>query len=94
VLSFIRNISEITTLYTTEEAHSNGHLVNRIVEKMIVSLNMNNVVISRDNWIKEAEAAEQASSPLTAAAIIANTIHLGVDEEDRLATWSDDADTG
>jgi pre-mRNA-processing factor 6 len=43
-----------------EEAHGNAHLVERIIEKMIASLSQYDVVISRDQWIKEAEAAEQA----------------------------------
>jgi pre-mRNA-processing factor 6 len=55
---------------------------------------VNPVVTCLSQWIKEAEAAEAAASPLTAAAIIANTIHLGVEDEDRLATWTDDAETG
>ena len=41
------------------------------------------VVISRDQWLKEAEAAEHSQAPLTAAAIVRNTLHLGVDEEDK-----------
>ena len=34
-----------------------------------------------------------ADAPLTCAAIVRNTIHLGVDLEDRQKTWMDDADT-
>ena len=52
------------------------------------------VIVVYGQWIKEAEAAEAAASPLTAAAIITNTIILGIDDEDRLVTWTDDAETG
>ena len=36
--------------------------------------------------------AEQANAPLTCRSIITNTIHIGVEEEDRLATWMGDAE--
>ncbi len=75
-----------------EEAHNNGHLVSRIIEKMIVSLNQYNVEISREAWIKEAEDSEHAGAVLTCAAIIKNTIFLGLDEEDYKHTWMDDAE--
>jgi len=75
-----------------EEAHGNGHLVGRIVEKMIVSLAQYQVVIDREAWLKEAEECELAGAPLTCVAIVRNTVQLGVDPEDRLKTWMDDAE--
>lgn len=60
-----------------EEANGNGHLVDRIIEKMMASLAQYQVVIDREQWIKEAEDAEHAGAKLTCAAIIRNTIHLG-----------------
>lgn len=75
-----------------EEANGNAHLVPRIVEKMVVSLAQYQVIISREAWIKEAEECEAVGAPLTCAAIVRNTIHLGVDAEDLLGTWMDDAE--
>jgi len=73
-----------------EEAHGvDGAIVNRIIEKMVVSLGQYEVVIQREQWLREAEQCEQAGAPLTCAAIIRHTVHLGVDDEDRLATWMD-----
>lgn len=75
-----------------EEAHGNAHLVNRIVEKMVVSLAQYQVVIKRDDWLQDVIEAERAQSPLTCTALIRNTIGQGVEAEDRLKTWMDDAD--
>lgn len=41
------------------------------------------VVIDREQWIKEAEEAEKAGAPLTCGAIVRATVHIGVEEEDR-----------
>jgi pre-mRNA-processing factor 6 len=39
--------------------------------------------MNRDQWLKEAELAEQSGALETCKSLITNTIHLGVDEEDR-----------
>jgi pre-mRNA-processing factor 6 len=75
-----------------EEAHGNGNLVARIIEKMLASLAQYQVVISRDQWLKEAELAEHSGAIQTCRSLVINTIQIGVDEEDRKATWMDDAD--
>lgn len=51
------------------------------------------VLLSCQSWLKEAEECEQSGATLTCIAIVRNTIHLGVDSEDRLKTWTDDADS-
>lgn len=76
-----------------EEAHGNGQLVERIIEKMMASLAQYEVIISRAQWLREAEAAEQSNAKITCAAIVNHSVHLGVELEDRLVTWIDDADT-
>ena len=75
-----------------EEAHGNGHMADKIIEKALVSLSQYQVVISREAWLREAEAAETAGSPMTCAAIVKHVLPLGVDEEDRLRVWTDDAE--
>jgi len=158
--------TEPTTWLTAaklEEAHGNGHLVGRIVEKMLASLAQyqvrcrgfsrapflfffspslphrapslhlrgGQVVISRETWLREAEMAEQCGAPMTCQvrfrallfsrlahlvpvqaprqppphlfhrisplarsrqAIVKNTVHIGVEDEDLLATWMGDAE--
>jgi len=60
-----------------EEAHGNSDMVDRIMEKAVSSLRQYQVTIDREHWLREAEAAEASNSPLTCAAIIKNTIHIG-----------------
>ena len=77
-----------------EEAHHHGaELVDRIVKKAVASLQYQyQVVIDREAWLKEAEAAEAAAAPLTCAAVVRHTIGIGVDDEDLRKTWLDDAE--
>lgn len=75
-----------------EEAHGNLQSVPQIIKAMLSSLNQYQVAIDRDAWIKEAHAAEYSRATATSAAIIKNTLHIGVDEEDRVATYMDDAE--
>lgn len=83
----------ITAAKLEEACNPNpAEVVERIIEKAILSLRQYQAVIDRDQWLKEAEAAEHAGSPLVCGAIVRQTINLGVDEEDRMVTWLDDAD--
>eukprot|EP00252_Welwitschia_mirabilis_P025694 TRINITY_DN8153_c0_g1_i1.p1 TRINITY_DN8153_c0_g1~~TRINITY_DN8153_c0_g1_i1.p1 ORF type:complete len:1021 (-),score=226.59 TRINITY_DN8153_c0_g1_i1:62-3124(-) len=75
-----------------EEAKGNTAMVGKIIEKAIRSLQREGVVIDREAWMKEAEAAERAGSVATCQAIIKNTIAIGVEEEDRKRTWLADAE--
>ena len=66
-------------------------VVEKIVDKAVRSLAKHEAVVSRAQWLKDAENAEASGAPLTAAAIVKHTIGIGVDPEDRLRTWADDA---
>lgn len=75
-----------------EEAHDHPEMVDKIIEKAVKSLLRKDVVVTREQWLKEAETSELvAQSPLTSAAIVKHTVGLNVDLEDRLRTWSSDA---
>ena len=76
-----------------EEAHGNGAMCLRIIDRGIKSLRANGCVIDRDAWLRDAEAAEQSEppAPATAAAIVAAVLSEGVDEQDRKRTWLADA---
>ena len=50
------------------------------------------VVIDRDAWLREAEAAERSQSLLTCQSIVRATVALGIEEQDKRATWLADAD--
>lgn len=75
-----------------EEANGNTSMVGKIIERGIRALQREGVVIDREAWMKEAEAAERAGSVATCQAIIHNTIGIGVEEEDRKRTWVADAE--
>ncbi|KAL3680864.1 hypothetical protein R1sor_023820 [Riccia sorocarpa] len=75
-----------------EEANGNASMVVKIIDRAIRSLQSQGVVIDREAWMKEAEAAERAGSVATCRAIIRSTVGIGVEEEDRKRTWVADAD--
>ncbi|KAL9380019.1 hypothetical protein Peur_028501 [Populus x canadensis] len=75
-----------------EEANGNTPMVGKLIERGIRALQREGVVIDREEWMKEAEAAERAGSVATCQAIIKNTIGIGVEEEDRKRTWVADAE--
>lgn len=74
------------------EAHGNIATVGKIIERGIRTLQGEEVVIDKEEWVKEAEVSEKAGSVLTCQAIIKNTIEIGVEKEDRKGTWAADAD--
>ncbi|GAB2274984.1 Protein STABILIZED1 [Dionaea muscipula] len=75
-----------------EEANGNTAMVGKIIERGIRALQREGLVIDREAWMKEAEAAERAGSVATCQAIVYNTIGIGVEEEDRKRTWVADAE--
>eukprot|EP00882_Tetradesmus_deserticola_P002717 GHRQ01002888.1.p1 GENE.GHRQ01002888.1~~GHRQ01002888.1.p1 ORF type:complete len:911 (+),score=473.90 GHRQ01002888.1:1197-3929(+) len=77
-----------------EEAQGNTDMVGKIVARALKSLQSHGVVISREAWLKEAEAAERAQPACvhTCRAIVSEIVGLGVEEEDRRRTWMADAE--
>eukprot|EP01114_Cavostelium_apophysatum_P016856 TRINITY_DN4880_c0_g1_i1.p1 TRINITY_DN4880_c0_g1~~TRINITY_DN4880_c0_g1_i1.p1 ORF type:complete len:920 (+),score=321.96 TRINITY_DN4880_c0_g1_i1:169-2928(+) len=75
-----------------EDAHHHEDNVKNIIKKAIKSLGAHKVVIDREQWIKEAEDAEKAGAVATCQAIVRETIHSGVEDEDRKRTWMEDAE--
>jgi pre-mRNA-processing factor 6 len=68
-----------------------SNIVRKIIERAIKSLRNKGVSVDREYWLKEAETAEKAGSPLTCRAIVFATAGAGVDELDRKRTWKADA---
>jgi pre-mRNA-processing factor 6 len=62
-----------------------------IVQRAVQSLAQHEAIVTRDQWMAEAEHAEDVNCPQTAAAIIHATVGLNVDDPDRLRTWTADA---
>lgn len=67
--------------------------IDTIIARAVEELARHQVIMSREQWIKEAERCETEESPRTAQAILKATLHLDVEEEDRLDTWLDDAES-
>ena len=68
-----------------------SNIVHKIIERAIKSLRNKGVSVDREYWLREAETAEKAGSPLTCRAIVFATAGAGVDELDRKRTWKADA---
>jgi pre-mRNA-processing factor 6 len=66
--------------------------VDKLMSAAVSSLKKNQVILSREQWLQEAEKCEQDGSPLTAQAIVKASIHLDVEEEDRKNVWLEDAE--
>ncbi len=66
--------------------------VDKLMKAAVASLEKNQTILSREQWLQEAERCESEGSPLTAQAIVKTTIHLDVEEEDRRTVWLEDAE--
>lgn len=67
-------------------------VVDSIIEKAVEVLRKNQVILSRDQWLAEAEKCEGDGSPRTSEAIVKATVDMDVDEEDRETTWVSDVE--
>ena len=74
-----------------EESQNHSDRVPKIVDKAFSSLSKKGLVITRQQWINEAQDCEAAGAPITASAIVSQVIGLGILDEDKVRTWSDDA---
>lgn len=74
-----------------EEANGKDARCATIIKRAIKALGNRQVVLSREAWLKEAEAAEAAEAPVTCRTIVQETIGVGVEEEDQKAIWMEDA---
>lgn len=76
-----------------ESDPANTAAIDTLIAKAVVDLARHQVIMSREQWIKEAERCESEKSPRTAQAILKATLHLDIEEEDRLDTWLDDVES-
>jgi pre-mRNA-processing factor 6 len=66
------------------------HDPSRIVQRAVQSLRQHEAVVTRAQWLTQAEQSETVGCPLTAAAIVQETIGQDVEDPDRLRTWTTD----
>ncbi|KAF8958681.1 PRP1 splicing factor, N-terminal-domain-containing protein [Flammula alnicola] len=68
-------------------------VVDKTIEAATRNLRSHRVLLTRDQWLKEAEKCETEGSPRTCEAIVKATIAMELEEEDRLDTWVGDAES-
>jgi pre-mRNA-processing factor 6 len=66
--------------------------IDRTIEAGVKALRQHQVLLTRDQWMKEAERCENEGSPRTCEAIIKATVAMEIEEEDRYDTWMADAE--
>ncbi|XP_062520556.1 pre-mRNA-processing factor 6-like isoform X2 [Corticium candelabrum] len=76
-----------------EEANGNENMVPKIIERAVASLKANQVEINREHWIKDAEDSDKGGSVATCQAIMHAVIGIGVEEEDQIPSWLEDAES-
>lgn len=88
-------VAEVKVEETEEDPEVRKKLaadVDKLMKNAVRLLTKHQTVLSREQWLQEAEKCEQDGSPLTAQAIVKATIHHDVEEEDRQSTWLEDAE--
>uniref|UniRef100_A0A1D2A2C6 Pre-mRNA-processing factor 6 n=1 Tax=Auxenochlorella protothecoides TaxID=3075 RepID=A0A1D2A2C6_AUXPR len=77
-----------------EESAGQAEAPAKIIPRGLKSLQANGVVLDREWWLHEAEAAERTAPPLpaTCRAIVAAVVDEGVEAADRKRTWVADAE--
>uniref|UniRef100_A0A1I7SA43 Pre-mRNA-processing factor 6 n=1 Tax=Bursaphelenchus xylophilus TaxID=6326 RepID=A0A1I7SA43_BURXY len=75
-----------------EETKGQVEMIEKLMERALISLRANQVEITRKQWFEDAIDAEKSGCPLTANAIIKHVMGVGVEEEDKKTTWLEDAE--
>ncbi|KAF9546672.1 hypothetical protein CPC08DRAFT_648976 [Agrocybe pediades] len=77
---------------SAEQRNKELEMVDKTIEGAVRDLRRHQVLLTREQWLKEAEKCEEEGSPRTCEAIVKATIGMDVEEEDRLDTWVSDAE--
>ncbi|KAG8743588.1 hypothetical protein FRC10_011735 [Ceratobasidium sp. 414] len=67
--------------------------VDQTLALAVPQLRKHGAVLTRDQWLAEAEKCEAEGSPRTAEAIVKASVAMEVEEEDRYDTWVGDAES-
>ena len=74
-----------------QEQMGKSSMVRKVMSKGIRALASESAMLSREDWIAEAERCEEEGAILTCGAIVEETIGMGLDEDDdRKEIWMDD----
>ncbi|KAG6852232.1 hypothetical protein C0991_001811, partial [Blastosporella zonata] len=78
----------------SEEERSKAlEVVDKTIEAGVRELRRHQVLLTREQWLKEAERCEAEGSPRTCEAIVKATVAMDIEEEDRLDTWVGDVES-
>ncbi|KAG6902409.1 hypothetical protein C0995_000335 [Termitomyces sp. Mi166 len=86
-------VPEGEKLKTEEERHKALEIVDKTIEAGVRELRRHQVLLTREQWLKEAEKCEEDGSPRTCEAIVKATVAMDIEEEDRLDTWVGDVES-
>lgn len=78
---------------TEEEITKALELVDKTIEAGVRELRRHQVLLTREQWLKEAERCESEGSPRTCEAIVKATVAMDIEEEDRFDTWVGDVES-
>lgn len=78
---------------TPEQREKELNAVDNTMKLGAKELRKHGVLLTRDQWLKEAEKCEAEGSLRTCEAIVKATVAMEVEEEDRLSTWQGDAES-
>ncbi|KAK0440011.1 PRP1 splicing factor, N-terminal-domain-containing protein [Desarmillaria tabescens] len=67
--------------------------VDKTIEAGVRELRRHQVLLTREQWLKEAERCESEGSVRTCEAIVKATVGMELEDEDRLDTWMGDAES-
>ena len=67
--------------------------MDKTIEAGVRELRRHQVLLTREQWLKEAERCESEGSPRTCEAIVKATVAMELEDEDRLDTWVGDAES-
>ncbi|KIY47069.1 hypothetical protein FISHEDRAFT_46114 [Fistulina hepatica ATCC 64428] len=84
---------EASTTSDDTEQKKKLDLVDKTIEAGVQQLRRNQVILTREQWLKEAEKCETEGCPRTCEAIIKATVAMDIEEEDRLDTWEADVES-
>lgn len=78
---------------TEEQRNKVLEIVDKTIEAGVRELRRHQVLLTREQWLKEAERCEAEGSPRTCEAIVKATVAMDVEEEDRFDTWIGDVES-
>ena len=78
---------------TPEERAKELEVVHKTIEAGVRELRRHHVLLTRRQWLKEAERCESEGSPRACEAIVKASVAMELEDEDRLDTWVGDAES-